>query len=212
MHAKAIVEIQYLPCIQYISKWYLYEEVLLEAHENYSKGSYRNRSMIGTSMGPRRLSIPLQKGKNSGTPIRDIKIANENDWQLQHWRSIRTAYNSAPYFEFYQDYFLPFYEKKYDFLWDFNAQLLETIFSILGKKVDVKTTDDFEKKPDPAYMDLRNVISPKVKTPDPNFNLTPYGQVFEANQGFQENLSVIDLIFSMGPASSLTLSRSIVNS
>jgi hypothetical protein len=212
MHQKAILEIQYLPCIQYISKWYLYEKVLLEAHEHYTKGSYRNRTMIATSMGPRRLSIPLQKGKNSGTPIRDIRIANENDWQVQHWRSIRTAYNSAPYFEFYQDYFIPFYEKKYDFLWDFNLEMLETIFSILGKKVDLETTADFEKTPDPGFTDLRNTISPKVKKKDPNFNLTAYGQVFEANEGFQENLSVIDLIFCVGPASSLTLSRSTVNS
>ncbi|MCB0661471.1 MAG: WbqC family protein [Saprospiraceae bacterium] len=210
MIEKAIVEIQYLPCIQYISKWYLYKEVRLEAHENYSKGSFRNRSMIGTSMGPRRLSIPLLKGKNSGTSIKDIKIANDNDWQTQHWRSIKTAYNSAPYFEFYQDDLIPFYKKPYEFLWDFNLELMEKIFVLLGNPQTFQTTTDFEKEPSSDYADLRNQISPKVKMQDPTFNLTAYGQVFEANQGFMENLSVIDLIFCLGPASSLTLSRSIV--
>ncbi|MEZ4949950.1 MAG: WbqC family protein [Saprospiraceae bacterium] len=109
MDKRALIELHYLPNIQYMSKWYLYDEIILEGSENYSKGGFRNRCMIATSLGAKRLSIPLQKGKNNQTSIKEVKIAYDQDWQTQHWRSIKTAYNSAPYFEFYADQLMTFF-------------------------------------------------------------------------------------------------------
>jgi hypothetical protein len=212
MYNKALIELQYLPNIQYMSKWYLYEEIILEGSENYSKGGFRNRCMIATSLGAKRLSIPLQKGKNNQTSIREVKIAYEQDWQTQHWRSIKTAYNSAPYFEFYADQLLPFFEKKETFLWDFNLKMLDWIRNTIGLTKEYAICNEFEKSPPEDVADLRNLISPRSDALDPHFQSVAYGQVFEDKQGFLENLSVIDLIFCAGPASSLVLSRCIQGS
>ena len=97
-HKAVLLEAQYLPNVQYFSKLVQIPSLVLEAHENYQKGSYRNRCHIAGANGLMRLSIPLRKGKNEQLSIQKTEISYDEPWTSQHWHSIRSAYGNAPYF------------------------------------------------------------------------------------------------------------------
>ena len=206
-----LIELQYLPPIQYFSKFFHYGQVLIEQHENYSKRSFRNRCHIATADGLRRLSIPLKKGKNEQQSIRKVQISYEEDWQKNHWSTIISAYGNAPYFEHYEHFFKPFYESKYEFLFDFNYEFLEIILKILDINSTLSLTNTFNKEADELVLDMRNQINPRQidGSKDPFFKVVKYSQVFEEKNGFIPNLSILDLIFCTGPQAAFILENSL---
>lgn len=212
MEQKAILlELQYLPPIQYFVKFFQYSTIFIEQHENYSKRSYRNRCHIVMADGVRRLSIPLKKGKNEQQSIRKVEIAYKESWQKIHWASIVSAYNNAPFFEHYEHLFKPFYSKQFEFLFDFNYELLITVLEILDLNESPKLTESFQKEVFDDLKDFRNQINPRqfIKNEDPDFTPLKYSQVFEEKNGFIPNLSILDLIFCTGPQASYYLENSI---
>lgn len=178
---------------------------MVEACEHYVKQTWRNRCVIGTANGPMSLSLPVE-GKAEKAPIRDIRLSDHGHWQHLHWNSIESAYNSSPFFEYYADDLHPFFEKKPDFLFDFNEGIRETICELLEIDAHSEKTDFFvsEREIPDEWVDLRNSIHPK-KALDDGFCATPYYQVFDRKFGFQPNLSILDLLFNMGPEAILYL-------
>jgi hypothetical protein len=138
--------------------------------------------------------------------ICDVKISNHSDWQTQHWRSIESAYNSSPFFEYYLDDLKPFYEKKWLFLWEFNANLQNKILDMLEIEKQIEYVGKFEPLVDKSVLDVRNLIHPKKES---LITVQSYYQVFEQKMGFIPNLSIIDLLFNMGNESQLTLNAAL---
>lgn len=190
----AVFSTAYLPPVSYFSALLHSETVLLEAHENYVKQSYRNRCRIATANGIETLSIPVESGGGQKIPIRDVRISEHGSWQQNHWRAIESAYRSSPFFEYLQDDFAPFYEKKWTFLWDYNLELLTLIRDFLDIETEIKFTENFDDEP-LDINDFRNIIHPKK---EPIFHLKPYYQVFENKHGFLADLSILDLLFNTG--------------
>lgn len=211
MEKTILLELHYLPSIQYVSKLFQYPNVILEQQENYSKGSYRNRCHLASSMGLLRLSLPLAGGKNQQQPIREVKLKYDEPWQSQHWTAIKSAYGKSPFFEHYEHRFLPIFQKKYEYLWDWNRELLQVIMNIISLEKNIKLTDEFEKELTDEIVDFRNKISPKKNNQeeDLDFKQAKYVQVFEAENGFLPNLSILDLIFCTGPEAIIYLERSL---
>lgn len=212
MTKKILLDLQYLPPIQYFSKWVKYEEVWIEQHENYLKGSYRNRCRIAGVNGIIRLSIPLLKGKNEQQHIQSVKIAYHEPWQSQHWNSIASAYGNAPYFAFYADEIAAFYKKHYEYLFEFNKELLECILRMIGLPEELHLTEMYQKTLEADILDFRNGIFPKKhrQKEDKAFEPVHYSQVFEDKNGFLPNLSILDLLFCTGPQAILILENSVV--
>lgn len=202
-----LLDLQYLPSIQWFSKIIGREVVYLESCEHYAKGSYRNRCHIACAQGLQRLSIPLKKGKNAQKPISEVEIAYETAWQAQHWQSIQSAYGKAPFFEYYSDDLKPFYTKKYEKLWDFNYGLLQVLIDLVGVEVTFKPTETYQLETDESILDFRGGVHPNVKKelPDADFVIKPYAQIFEEKHGFLPNLSILDALFCKGPESILLL-------
>jgi len=134
------------------------------------------------------------------TFIKDIRIDNSVKWKKEHWRALESAYTNSSFFEFIADYLVGFYEKDRLYLWDFNMELLNTLFDILDLQVNIVETDGFIKEYPNSISDFRNYISPKF----PEFIkqaeqcAIPYHQVFGYKLGFIPNLSIIDLICNCG--------------
>ena len=139
--------------------------------------------------------------------MKDIRISDHGNWRHMHWNAIESAYNSTPYFEYYKDDFHPFYEKKYEFLIDFNEELCRLICQLTDIELHLKRTTEYKTDFAPDEYDFREAIHPKkdFRETDPEFIPHPYYQVFEARNGFRPNLSMIDLLFNMGPESLLVL-------
>ena len=84
----------------------------IEMHEHFVKQSIRNRCDIYGANGKLQLTIPKQRKGSDKTIIKEIEISYKESWQKEHWNAIVSSYNSSPYFEYYKDEFLPFFEKE----------------------------------------------------------------------------------------------------
>lgn len=198
----------YLAPINYYAKFFLADKVYIEQCDNYIKQTYRNRCTIVGANGQIPLSIPVEHISGGKTLTRDIRIADHGNWQHMHWNTIVSAYNSTPFFEYYQDDFYPFYHQKFNFLFDFNEQLRDLIFNLIGiDKTKVTYTDSYKVDFDSSEIDMRESIHPKKdwSTEDEYFISNPYYQVFTQKFGFIDNMSIIDLLFNMGNESLIVL-------
>lgn len=206
------LECQFFPNLRYMSKLVHYPVVQIEACENYTKGSYRNRCYLATSLGIQLLSVPLKKGKNQQQSIREVKIDYAQNWQQQYWQAIRTAYGSAPYYEHYEDQIRGLFEKQHENLFDWNLEIINTFIQLINIDCQLDLTAEFEKEPTDPVIDLRNHIHPKAhrRKPDLYFTEPKYAQVFMEKTGFLPNLSVLDLVFCTGPQALVILDRSFV--
>jgi hypothetical protein len=199
MAGKILVSTAYLPPIEYFALISKADEVLIEKEENYLKQTYRNRCYILSAYGPQLLSVPVYLGSIHKTPIKDIRIDYSKRWQNVHLRAMTASYNSSPYYEFYFDIFERIILKDHEFLLDLNFELTESVLKILKIKKSISYTSVFEhinKIPN----DFRYIISPKE---DSNFIMKEYRQVFNPGNGFIPGLSIVDLIFNMGPEAEL---------
>ena len=192
----------YLAPVQYYSKLTAFEIIFLESSENYPKQTYRNRCHIASANGMQVLTVPVEKPTKLKTLTRDIRISNHGNWRHIHWNALISAYNLSPFFKYYADDFRPFYEKKIDFLVDFNEALQTMICGLL----DIHTTIIHTSIYTPfVENDFRSAISPQHPLPDIHFTPHPYYQVFHEKYSFIFNLSIVDLLFNMGPEAVLFL-------
>ncbi|MCG6187678.1 WbqC family protein [Maribellus maritimus] len=197
----------YFAPVQYYSMCLKYPLVYIERFENFTKQTYRNRCVILGANGPIPLVIPVVKGRGPKTLIKDLKISYDVDWQRNHWRTIFSAYNSSPFFEFFKDDIFPFFEKKEKYLLELNMKVHETLRELLDIENETVLTSDFESVPETA-LNYREIISPKNKRLDVRFQPQKYTQVFSEKFDFSPNLSIIDLLFNEGPNSFTVLEES----
>lgn len=189
---KPLLPTAYLGPISYYAILLQYQNCNIEVHEHFIKQSIRNRCDIYGANGKLQLTIPKQRKGSNKTIIKDIQISYKQNWQKQHWNAIISSYNSSPYFEYYKDEFLPSFEKKEILLIDFNHKLQTVILNILEKEEEIKTTTTYLHQGD--FTDLRcHKWNLKQKE--------KYNQVFMEKHGFIANLSILDLLFNLGPES-----------
>lgn len=201
----------YLAPIQYYAKFLAADRILIEQHDNYIKQTYRNRCTIVSANGQIPLSIPVEHASGEKVRMKDIRISEHGNWQHMHWNTIVSAYNSTPFFEYYQDDFYPFYHKRYSFLFDFNEELRNLILQLLNISLpDIVYTETYQTEFSAEELDLRETIHPKKDWTmlDTRFRSVPYYQVFGQKYGFVGNMSIIDLLFNMGNESQLILAQS----
>jgi len=210
MENTVLLSTAYFAPIQYYSKLVQFPNVLIEQYENYSKQSYRNRCNIFGANGELALTVPVVKASSKKILTKDVRISYDTDWQKLHWKGIESAYKSSPFYEFYIDDLVRFFDRKWDFLLDFNMEIQEEMKSLLELESTIKKTEDYIENLE-QLVDFREGIHPKASKsiPDPNFVSNKYYQVFSDKQGFIENLSILDLLFNMGPDSQMHLEQSI---
>lgn len=189
----------YLPNISYFQTIKNTDShIIIEKFEHFPKQTFRTRTQIATANGVLDLIVPIIHGKKERVAMKDVRINYDHPWQRLHWLSLQTAYRSSPYFEFYEDDFRIFFERKYEFLFDFNVEQLQLILKLLKWNKEIVFTESYIAE-SPNDMDYRAVIHPK----QPSLLKKPksYYQLFEDKNGFRPDLSIIDLIFSQGPQS-----------
>jgi len=189
----------YLPPIEYFAYIIKADKVYIEKHENYTKQSYRNRCSIYSANGRLSLSIPVIKGEKHKSPVTEVQISNHSDWQKNHWRAIESAYNSSPFLLYYKDDLRPCFEEPFSNLFDFNQSLINILKELTGIKKELHFTSEFKNNPAPL-IDLRERIHPKSNTSE-LLECNSYTQVFGEKYGFISGLSIIDLLFNVGPES-----------
>ncbi|MBI9061758.1 MAG: WbqC family protein [Marinilabiliaceae bacterium] len=188
----------YLGSVQYYAHLIQSVEPIIEQFDFYNKKTNRNRCTIAAANGPMSLSVPVVHSKQDRLLTRDVRISYDEPWQKQHQRSIVSAYNSSPFLEYYWDEFAPFYQKKYDFLIDFNMGLTEVILDHLELDYVLKSSTSYADVAE--EVDFRPLVNPKFPLEkDVHYKVVPYRQVFTEKYPFASNLSIIDLLFNKGP-------------
>lgn len=170
--------------------------ITFEIEENYQKQSYRNRCYILGANGKQLLNIPISHTNKSfgKLKLKEVLIEDSN-WQRQHYKSLTTAYNHSPFFEFYKDDLQYIFKKKYKYLLDINIDSFHFINEALdlskeydiSKKYNDKVDDDYR-----HHADVKNTDKTKC---------IPYIQMFQNRNDFLKNLSILDLLFMEGPNS-----------
>lgn len=190
----------YLPTVSWMAAAIQTEIAEIEIHETYPKQTIRNHCTIATSTGRLSLTVPVNRTLGNHTKTCEIRIDNSTKWQQLHWRSIVTAYNKSPYFIYYRDVIEPVYHKKVENLTELNSELLRLLLDALSlKEKKIYYTSGYEKNP--LIIDLRNSFNAKLDANTNIFTLPRYMQVFESTTGYIPDLSIIDLLFNLGPDS-----------
>ena len=196
-----LLQTTYFGPIQWYQKLYRYDQALIEQYDSYQKQTYRNRCVIATANGLQALTVPVEHNSQFSTLnsqlVKDLRISDHNQWRRVHWNALQSAYSESPFFDYYADDIRPFFEKKYEFLVDFNESIRQTVCDLLDIQPKVEYTTSYEKQMD-TVDDFREVINAKHPQADADFQPQRYWQVFEGKHGFQANLSILDLLFNMG--------------
>ena len=169
--------------------------VVFEVEDNYQKQTYRNRAYIYGANGKLSLNVPVKYSQKNRQLYKDVRIANEENWQELHWKSLQSAYRTSPYFEFYEDDLKPIFKKKHEFIIELNFECLDIILDCLQLEGDYSKTTEYEKEVT-NQTDLRFLVNARK---EPKFKFDKYTQVFSNKHGFINNLSILDLLFNEGP-------------
>lgn len=206
MSKTVILDLHYLPSIEYFCCIGMYDHIILEAHEHFQKQTYRNRCKISSANKVDTLSIPVKHGSKK-VPITEVEIDYNQKWNSNHWRAIQSAYGKAPFFEYFADYFEKVFQKKENFLFEHNYQLLTICLSLLGLNKKISLSERYEKAINCNIEDFRSYIHPKV---DYNYRQIFMPKVYFQTFGkdFVPNLSIIDLLMCEGPNSSHIVAQS----
>ena len=196
---KVLLSTTYFGPVQWFQKLHRAEHVIIEQWESFQKQTYRNRCLIATTNGVQALTVPVEK---SAACIKEIRISDHGNWRHLHWNALQSAYGESPFFEYYQDDIRPFFEKRWTFLLDFNEAIRQKMCELIDIAPSVTFTTAYITDPQALVVnDYRTVINPKHPAQDDDFETKAYYQVYQMKHGFQENLSILDLLFNMGPES-----------
>lgn len=189
---KYLIAPTYLPNISYMA-WLIKKKIYFNLTDKYNKQTFRNRAEIYGANGKLILTIPIIHSKEKKHQLtKEVKIFDKINWQTNHWKSICSAYRSSPYFEFYEQDFFNFYFKiKERSLFNFNVKLISNILNLLDQPFNFETISYNKEK----HTKLEKLIDAK----NIHFQTTKYYQVFSNKYGYLNNLSIIDLLFNLGP-------------
>ena len=195
----ALLSSTYFGPVQWYQKLCRYDRVLIEHCDAYQKQTYRNRCLIATTQGVQALTVPVVHSRDAQQDREVIKISDHGNWRHLHWQALQTAYGDSPFFEYYEDDLRPFFTERWELLYDFNEAIRLKMCELLDIHPVVSHTTQYH--PTPAPNDFRDSIRPKHPLPDAHFEPRPYYQVYQQKHGFLPNLSILDLLFNMGPES-----------
>ncbi|MEW4925145.1 WbqC family protein [Algibacter sp. 2305UL17-15] len=190
-----IIHPTYFPNIAHFIAMVRAKNITFEMQDNFVKQTYRNRTYIYGANGKLMLNIPVIYSQKNRQKYSDVKIFNEEKWQLQHWKSLESAYKTSPFFEFYEDEIKPLFFEEAEYLLEFNIKCFQVICECLQLELETSKTITFEKKVKDK-TDFRFLVNSKIET---IHNFETYTQVFSNKLGFINNLSILDLLFNEGP-------------
>tara|TARA_B110000046_G_scaffold23853_1_gene22859 strand:- start:2536 stop:3135 length:600 start_codon:yes stop_codon:yes gene_type:complete len=182
----------YLPSVNYMAWIVAQKEIGFIISKHFQKQTFRNRTEIYGPNGKLNLIIPIVHRKDLDHQLdKNVLIHQENSWQKNHWRSLETSYRSSPFYEYYEHDLYPFFHTRQENLMDLNIQLILKILSLLRVDKDIIKEEE-------VTNEFRVLILAKQKVIKSN---PIYSQVFASKHGYLDNLSILDLLFNLGPES-----------
>lgn len=216
MKIASIHQPQYLPWLGYIDKIDRADVFILLDNVQYKKNEWQNRNRIKTSQGWQWVTVPVLY--RYPERVNEVRINNKVDWRRKHMTAIETNYRRAPFFGEFFSCLKEIYEKEWERLVDINTALVRVLIGIFGIKKEILISSEIETRDDPddrlidickaagadtylsgkdgpKYMDMEAFEKAGIKVVVQDFKHPVYPQLYE---GFEPNLSCIDLLFNCG--------------
>ncbi len=182
-----------------------FDSFIFEIEDNFQKQTYRNRCYIFGANGKQLLNIPISHPKTKERKKTKDILIDDSKWQKRHYKSLKSAYNHSPFFEFYESDLQKVFSKKYTYLIDVTIDT----FLFINDALDLSKKHSMSKNYDDSVSnDFRYLANTNSQL---DFYFEPYIQMFDHKYGFLENLSVLDLLFMEGPNSISYLEKTSVN-
>ena len=204
----------YLPPLNYVALLLKSPCATVEIHETFPKQTHRNRCEIMTANGIMRLSVPVVRSSGNHTPTSDITISYAERWNIQHIRAIESAYSMTPYFLYLWDDLKAILLRRHDRLIDLNSEIMRYLLAKLNISCQLQYSEDYvnpQQASNNQQLDMRNMFAhnpsseanpsnPLTHSSIQAFKQLKYYQLWADRLGFCPNLSIIDLLFNIGPA------------
>jgi hypothetical protein len=216
----AIHQPHYLPWLRYVDKMARADIFVLLDDAQYTKNGWQNRNKIKCATGWTYLTVPVVDA--FGKPINQVRVNPAERWAHRHQQALLTNYSRAPHFRTYWDAFAEVYRRPWDRLADLNLHLLQVLRDLLGIRArlilssgmgvsgratprlvaicrtlgaDAYLTGDYA-----AAHHLETDLFEKagIQVVRQNWQCPRYPQLFP-QAGFVPDLSVVDLLFNVGP-------------
>ncbi|NOJ43554.1 WbqC family protein [Bradyrhizobium australiense] len=217
----AIIQSSYVPWkgfFDLIGRADLY--VVLDGAQ-YVKRHWHNRNRIMTPNGPSWLTIPVATKSRFAQPIDEVGFAAP--WADKHWRAIELAYRKSPFFTEEAPALKAVYEaaERLDRLTDVNTLFLKALM----ERLDISTTMARDSEFAPQGARTARLLDICMKVGATNYlsgpsareyldespfaaagiavewmSYGPYKSYAQRGPAFEHAVSVIDLLFSTGPA------------
>ncbi len=179
----------YFGSIAYFKALCSYDEVIIEWNETFPKQTLRNRTIINTANGHLRLSVPLEKPNGSKSITGDIQLSERSKWRAEHWRAIKTAYSSSPYFDHYSIEVKELIHSDKKNLVEFNQEITTRVLQWMDININLQVSSSYVTQNPSDYRNSFKHTEPST---------SPYIQVFDSEL-YNDSLSILDAIFCEGP-------------
>lgn len=199
----AVMPLLYFPAASYYAIAACHGRVVVDCGIPYDKRRKEtHRCDIADTRGILSLTVPIVKPDFNSRPTwSDAGISTHGQWWDKHLTALESAYGRTPYFEFYIDRLKPFFSHdtadRYRNIAALDKAINSEVCGILGL-------------PAPEYLDGPVETDATADLRKAGFTATnqpPYYQIRQSTLGFIPNLSILDLIFNLGPESPLYLKR-----
>ncbi len=168
----------------------------------YQKQSIRNHFHILSANGPLTLTIPIQSVKGIPTALNQIEIES-GQWHKPMLRAIQSAYGKSPFYFFFKDELTELINSLPGTnLFDSQLKIVNWLCKYLDLP-QVSATSKWEIDITTNVVDLRKT----KKKWELNSPIQSYHQVFMDRFPFEKDLSILDLLFNLGPQAKTYLSN-----
>jgi WbqC-like protein family len=194
----------------------------------YTRSEFHSRQLIAGRDGPVWLSVPVLTRGRGRQPLYAVEVAKDRAWRAAHLRLLTEHYRSARYFREVMAVLEGVYDGDDGLLVDFNLHLLRALVDYVGGTVRVVRATSFDHGGDNTeriiqltravagdvhltsthgtarqYVDWTRVAAAGIDIEAQRFSEPRYRQQFEP---FRPDLSVVDLLFAVGPGTGALLS------
>jgi len=217
----AIIQSSYIPWKGYFDIIRDVDTFVFLDQVQFTVRDWRTRNRIKTKEGGAWLSVPA--GSNRNRCICEVQLA-DHQWQATHWNKMQHAYRNAPFFAHYREFFSELYENhRWTNLSVMNQTIIRKISTdLLGIRTPFQDSRKFDcqGRRDDLLLDIlkklgatrylsgpaaRDYIDPaKFATAGIELEFKDYSHYPEYPQQhppFDHAVSVVDLLFNLGPAS-----------
>lgn len=191
----------YFPPVHWVTAWKKAENPVIDPWAWYQKQQLSSRTWIKGPDQPLALHIPVER-RSKKAPIIEKRVSFQENWRQTHWRSLRNYYRNSPYFTFYEESLKSYFSQDHEYLIEWLTASIELSFEWIGMSQTLTMTDSYSTVIR-AEDDWRRSFSGKMEVVS-YFTPVEYTQVYGE---FTPGLSVLDLLFSVGPESILIITR-----